>query len=257
MPDAEALARMYGPAYASAGVDDASLEDPKQPERLLSVLARREPGLFVDFGCGSGSLLVRARGLGWNAVGVEFDAEVARKVAVDSGCSVLLGIEGLLSSSPRADVLHLGDVVEHLTAPDQVLKKLMGALAPGGWLVSQGPLEAGPCLFAAALRKARSLRAARPVEMPPYHVLQATVTGQRELFERVGLEPVEFFVTEVDWPAPSRLSREVIRSPRSLALLGLRRLSRAASSLSEGRLGNRYFYIGRLPQTPSLKASSA
>jgi len=257
MPDAEALARMYGPTYASVGGDDVSLEDPKQPERLLSVLGRREPGQFVDFGCGSGSLLVRARGLGWNAVGVEFDAEVAGKVAVDSGCSVLLGIEGLLASSTRADVLHLGDVVEHLTTPGEVLKKLMGALAPGGWLVSQGPLEAGPCLFATTLRKARSLRAARPVEMPPYHVLQATVSGQRKLFDRVGLETLEFLVTEVDWPAPSRLSWEVMGNPRSLALLGLRRLSRAASSLSHGRLGNRYFYIGRLPQTASLMASSA
>jgi hypothetical protein len=93
--------------------------------------------------------------------------------------------------------------------------------------------------------------------MPPYHVLQATVSGQRKLFERIGLETLEFLVTEVDWPAPSRFSREVIRNPRSLALLGLRRLSRAASSRSGGRLGNRYFYIGRVPRTAALTASGA
>ena len=65
MPDAEALARMYGPAYASAGGADASVEDPKAPEQVIARLRSRSPGVFVDFGCGSGSLLALARDLGW------------------------------------------------------------------------------------------------------------------------------------------------------------------------------------------------
>jgi SAM-dependent methyltransferase len=245
MPDEETLSRMYGPAYSGIGAVDQEIEDPKQPERLLAVLARHGPGCFVDFGCGSGSLLKEARRLGWTAVGVEFQADVVQKVAAHTGSAVLLGIAGLRScASLPADVIHLGDVVEHLTTPEVVLRELVPLLAPGGWLVSQGPLEAGPCLFSAALRFARRLRAARPVEMPPYHVLQATVRGQLRLFERVGLRPLAYVVTEVDWPAPSALSWIAARQPRSLGLFVLRRLSRAASALSGGALGNRYFYIG-------------
>jgi SAM-dependent methyltransferase len=250
MPDATALARMYGPAYAGAGTDDVGLEDPKQPERLLAVLKRRATGCFVDFGCGSGSLLKQARAIGWTAVGVEFQAEVVESIAAETGCPVLHGIEALESyPSLPAQVIHLGDVVEHLTKPDEVLAKLVGLLAPGGWLVSQGPLEAGPCLFSAVLRAARSLRAARPVEMPPYHVLQATVAGQLAFFERVGLETLEYSVSEVAWPAPNALSWSVARQPRSLGLLALRRLSQAVSALGAGRFGNRYFYIGEPGET--------
>ena len=244
MPDAEALARMYGPGYSSAA-EDAGVEDPKQPERLLTALKRRAPGRFVDFGCGTGSLLRESRRLGWTAVGVEFEAEVVRKVAAETGSTVLHGIDALRSfPTMPADVIHLGDVVEHLTAADGVLRELVNLIAPGGWLVAQGPLEAGPCLYSTTLNVARRLRATRPVEMPPYHVLQATVEGQLALFERVGLRTLDYVVTEVAWPAPSSPSWNVLRQPRSLALYALRKVSQAASALSGGRFGNRYFYIG-------------
>jgi SAM-dependent methyltransferase len=245
MPDAQTLATMYGPDYSKAETDDGTIDDPKQPEKLLAVLRRRTPGCFVDFGCGSGSLLVQARRLGWKALGVEFQSDVVRSVAANTGCDVLLGIDSLRSSlSVPADVLHLGDVVEHLTNPYNILRELVPLLAPGGWLVSQGPLEAGPCLFAATIRIARRLRTAGPVEIPPYHVLQATVQGQRSLFDRVGLRSLEYIVTEVDWPAPTNLSWRTARQPRNLALFLLRRLSRGASVMSGGRFGNRYFYVG-------------
>lgn len=254
MPDEGALARMYGPAYeTAAGTDGAEIEDPKQPERLLSALKRRAPGCFVDFGCGSGSLLEAARKLGWTAVGVEFQADVARSVAARTGCSVLHGIGALqASASMPADVIHLGDVIEHLTTPDVIVEKLVGLLAPGGQLVAQGPLEAGPTLFSSAVRASRRLRRAGPIEMPPYHVLQATVGGQLAFFERVGLKTVEYVVSEVAWPAPSALKWSVLRRPRSLALLTLRKLSQLASACSAGRCGNRYFYVGEasIPLAP-------
>ena len=102
------------------------------------------------------------------------------------------------------DVIHPGDVVEHLTAPLDVLRVLVGLLRPKGWLLAQGPLEAGPCVFSAVLRGARKLRSTRPVEMPPYHVLQATVVGHRVIFERAGLEPLNSTVgaevtAPLDW----------------------------------------------------------
>lgn len=245
MPDAETLARMYGPAYANAAADDPTIEDPKQPERLLETLRRRTPGRFVDFGCGRGALLPAAARLGWMTVGVEFEVDVARRVAAETGVAVLHGLDELRSSAHvPVDVIHLGDVVEHLTAAAATLENLVALLAPGGWLVSQGPLEAGPSVYSTTLRAARRVRGARPVEMPPYHVLQASVSGQRALFERVGLRTRDYVVSEVPWPAPAHASWELVRRPRSLGLYSLRKLSQAVSALSGGRMGNRYFFVG-------------
>lgn len=76
-------------------------------------------------------------------------------------------------------------------------------------------------------------------------MLLATRVGQRRLFERFGLEELEFSVSEVSWPAPSTLTRSDLKRPRPVALFLLRRLSQAVSKLRPDRWGNRYFYAGR------------
>ena len=156
MPSDVTFARMYGPGYGESGALDHGVVDPKQPERILAWLGRREPGVFVDFGCGSGSLLVSAGQLGWTPVGVEFDAEVARRTEAETRHPVLQGLSGLRASKwVPADVINLGDVIEHLVTPMEVLLDAERLLKPGGLLLAQGPLEAGLCLFAAVLRLSR------------------------------------------------------------------------------------------------------
>jgi hypothetical protein len=60
MPDEELLDVIYGTEYAALVSPDHPVEDPKQPERVLSVLGALTPGLFIDFGCGTGRLLSEA-----------------------------------------------------------------------------------------------------------------------------------------------------------------------------------------------------
>jgi SAM-dependent methyltransferase len=246
MPSDDALGRMYGPSYGDLEGPDDGVADPKDPQRLMEWLRRREVGTFVDFGCGSGSALVGASRAGWRAVGVEFDRGVAQRVAAETGCPVTRGLVGL-EASPHvpADVIHLGDVIEHLTRPGDVLRALLPLLKPGGLLLAQGPLEAGPCLYTVMLRLGRWARKRPVTEMPPFHVLQATVDGQRSFFGRLGLEELEYSVSEVSWPAPDRLRLGDLKRPRRLGLYALRKVSQALSALRPSALGNRYFFAGR------------
>lgn len=245
MPDSSTLARMYGPSYGTAGSDEA-IDDPKEPQRVVDWLRTKAVGTFVDYGCGGGALLVEVRRLGWTTLGVEFDSDVARAVERRTGVRVFDRVSRLeLQNGPRADVLHLGDVLEHLTDPATELRGILRLVKPGGYLLAQGPLEANPNLFTAMLRVSRQIRHAPASDMPPYHVTLATSAGQRALFRRSGLEPVEFSMHEVDWPAPSSLSWADARHVRRVGLYALRRLSRALTRLSPGHLGNRYFYVGR------------
>ena len=249
MPDEATLDRMYGDAYGNSFHHDASQQDPKEPRRVVDWLERlgqSSKGTFVDYGCGDGALLVEAARLGWAPIGMEFEPTVAASVAKRTGFYVVdrNGVAAL-TASRVADVLHLGDVIEHLTDPIRELGSVLSMLKPGGVLIAQGPLEANTTLFTAVLRWGRRLRRAQYADMAPYHVMLATARGQKRLFQRLGLIDVDFAMREVSWPAPHRLTSSDWMRPRSLGLFACRRVSQAVTALNSRRFGNRYFYVGR------------
>jgi SAM-dependent methyltransferase len=244
MPDAHTLEIMYGVDYASSFEADPGIVDPKSPQRVLDFLARQPRGTFLDYGCGEGGLLAKAQEINWTAVGVELDGGVARRVREKTGADVLVA-SALSSSDPIADVVHLGDVIEHLTDPDRDFPNILGLLKPGGYLIAQGPLENNSSLFIQAVRLARSIKGTNGTEMAPYHVMLATSRGQRGFFKRFGLHEIEYSLEEVAWPAPACLRLGDLKRPRAVALFALRRVSQMASALRPQHWGNRYFYVGR------------
>ncbi|MGH9902244.1 MAG: class I SAM-dependent methyltransferase [Pyrinomonadaceae bacterium] len=244
MPGHETLAQMYGEEYGKHFAGDPNGEDVRESLRVIEWLRRSEPGTFIDYGCGAGQLLKEAAKLNWSTAGVEFDERVAEEVRKRTG-AVVVTRPGELLNGPLADVLHVGDVIEHLTEINRQMREIVGLIKPGGLLLAQGPLEGNANLFTSMLRLSRTARRRRRTEMAPYHVLLATAAGQRMLFQRFGLEEVEYSVREVSWPAPSKLSLTELGRPRSVGLFILRRCSQAVSTLRPGRWGNRYFYVGR------------
>ena len=255
MPDADDLASMYGTSYGSVGGPEGVV-DPKEPGWVLDWLERVPKGSFVDYGCAGGELLLGAAARGWQALGVELNREVVEETSRRTGLPVSTPGDALARGAV-AHVLHLGDVLEHLTDIDSELPRILALLKPGGLLLAQGPLEANANLFTWTLRIARVLKGRPPTEAPPYHVLLATVEGQWALFERFGLTAVEKKVTEVSWPAPSRLAPADLRRPRNVGLFSIRLASRVLSRLSFGRWGNRYRYAGRFDPEHQLLIPTA
>jgi SAM-dependent methyltransferase len=246
MPDDAILAAMYAPEYLTEHLSDGGADPTRDTEVALAHLRPLPRGSLIDYGCGRGTLLEAAHELGWSVTGVEWSREVAETVAARTGLRVLSPAHATTSAAP-ADVLYLGDVIEHLTRLPGQLREILRLVRPGGLVIAQGPLEANACVFTWAVRGARGLRGTRTATMAPYHVLLATAAGQRRLFERCGLDCMEFLVSEVDWPAPRSLRARDLRDPRRVALFALRRMSRAAAHVAPRRLGNRYVYVGRAP----------
>lgn len=245
MPEAEVLASMYGPEYGSSFSPDPMAEGRKDRERVLNWLRKYGTGLFIDYGCGMGNLLTEAKRMGWDALGVEFDEEVAKSAEAQTGIRVLTATQLNSLDTMRADVLHLGDVLEHLTDLNHQVPMILNLLKPGGLLIAQGPLEANANLFFYMVRLIRVLRRKPLVEMAPYHVLLATLGGQKQLFKRFGLSEIEFQITEVSWPAPDRISLAALSNLRFLTMYAIRRISQTVSAICPHTSGNRYFYIGR------------
>ena len=243
MPDDETLREMYGPTYAMNFASGPSIDDPKEPERVLAWLAKSPRGTFIDYGCGEGKLLSEAQKLGWEVIGVEFVEDVARQLERRLNVKVMTSKEAL-DAKGIADVVHLGDVIEHMTKINEQMPQVLNLIKPSGVLIAQGPLEGHFNLFTLVIRWAHSVRRSRTTEMAPYHVMLATRAGQEQCFSRFGLTSLEFLLSEVAWPAPGHLSKSELKNPRSIVLFFLRRLSQAISGINR-KWGNRYFYVGR------------
>ena len=247
MPDPPTLAQMYGPGYGGGQLEP--WEDPRDVDRVMWWLDRRPRGAFLDFGCGDGFLLRHAQQRGWRAVGVEFDPAVAAKVTAETGATVVTSAQAVIENGGLVDVVNVGDVIEHLTSPLAAMRDVVACVRPGGLVLAQGPLEANDNLFTFALRVGKSVRARKPASMPPYHVLLATARGQRQFFSRLSLDELEFQLTEVDWPAPSRLAVTDLTQPRKTALFAVRSLSKSMTRVMPLDWGNRYFFAGKVPAT--------
>mgnify|MGYP001439616392 CR=1 FL=1 len=242
MPDEQMLLEMYGNSYFDGGVPE--LEDSSEGKfaEVLEHLRRAEPGVFIDYGCGGGDLLAAVAELGWRPIGIEFNPEQINELKRALPYAIVSHQE---KPSELADVLHLGDVLEHLTEMDLQFPKILSLLKVGGVLIAHGPLEANPNVFNYALSLSRRIKGAKVTSVAPYHVILATSKGQRRLFERHGLREEAFKVKEVAFPAPESLNTTDLKSVRRTALYLIRKASQAATKLTgEGRHGNRYFYIG-------------
>lgn len=247
MPDEATLTEMYDLSYCEPeAASPGEFETPDKFSEVLSFLKGVEPGVFIDYGCGEGKLLLDVKALGWRAVGVDFNPEFAAE-ARDAGIEIRHITEKL---GFQADVVHLGDVLEHLTDLDSQFPKIMELVKDGGLIVAHGPLEGNANLFFRFIRFGKKLRGNPVTEMAPFHVILATTEGQKGLFDRSGLEQIEYRISEIAFPAPDKLSLADLRSPRTVGMYAVRKLSQGATSFAGNKTGNRYFYIGRKGGTP-------
>lgn len=102
-------------------------------------LVRLPKGRLLDVGCGSGGFLSVAQQLGWKCFGLELDP-AAVKAARQRGLDVEEGAYDRLEQYPeRFDCIVCSHVLEHVHTPLDLLKKLNGALKPGGTLLLSAP----------------------------------------------------------------------------------------------------------------------
>lgn len=241
MPANETLLKMYNPQYFK--LDECANESSSVEKfnDVLNFLKGLERGTFIDYGCGEGKLLKEAAKLGWKVLGVDFNPELAESL-VGTDIEVLSHHDIV---HQKADVLHLGDVLEHITDLETQMPEILKLLKCNGYLVAQGPLEANNNFFNWMLKLQKQIRRTQAVSIPPYHVILATSPGQRYFFSRYGLSEILFRVEEVAFPAPSRISLGQLTSLRTTSLYMIRKISQLISRINIEKFGNRYFYVGK------------
>lgn len=112
-------------------------DDERRFEQLKAFLPNK---WILDFGCGAGGFLAKAKDSASNAVGVELERRVHDHWK-DSEITILPSIDDATNASFGGgyDLITAFHVVEHLPDPREILKKLGVLLKPDGRMVLEVP----------------------------------------------------------------------------------------------------------------------
>jgi SAM-dependent methyltransferase len=134
-PTGSTISLAYRSYYTHDGLGHEELS--RLGALLFTTLPPREgANRLLDVGSGTGSLVLRARELGWIAEGVEPDGAAVR-AARARGAPTTQGTVAALQVA-QYDVITLNHVIEHVHEPTDVLRTCRQALRPGGslWLAA-------------------------------------------------------------------------------------------------------------------------
>jgi 2-polyprenyl-3-methyl-5-hydroxy-6-metoxy-1,4-benzoquinol methylase len=244
IPDEITFARMY----AKSDYHDCHYLKPNSTHyakaaTLLGNFTHRGSTVF-DYGCGSGHFLRALVTNGFRGFGVEFDQAAADAASLYTECDVMSVADFYQQATKLSfDVIHLGDVLEHLPDPANTLKHLLLHLKPEGLLFVQGPLEVNPSLVYWASRAFGTLKhwllPGFIGDGKPTHLFRTGGQQQLDFFHKVepALELLHWEIYETGWPYSSGGVIKRLIS-RSAVLLGGKKIGRMT-------FGNRFIGIFR------------
>jgi SAM-dependent methyltransferase len=152
--------------------------------RVAALLRLVAPGPLIDIGAGAGGFAAAARDGGFQVTAIEMDRGCCEFMEAGLGVQAICSDRPLetLRSLPRARVVSLWHVLEHLPEPAEMLAAAADALEPGG-VLALGVPNPGSTQFRLLRSRWAHLDAPRHLSLAP---AAALIASARE----VGLEPV-------------------------------------------------------------------
>ena len=201
-PAVSELARIYPPSYYS--FDESKRGNPLVGffRRRLEALKARAfekllgngPKRILDVGCGDGRFLSVLRDFGpsnWELFGIDIDERAIRLAAKRGIRAELSRLEDYQPQSDaespdsggRFDMIVQFQVIEHVSSPDEMVRKVKDLLVPGGLFVIETPDVAGwdEALFRDGLWGGYHI---------PRHWNLFTPTNLARMLDGAGFEPV-------------------------------------------------------------------
>jgi 2-polyprenyl-3-methyl-5-hydroxy-6-metoxy-1,4-benzoquinol methylase len=189
-PARDELERFY--SFAS-GYGVGSARESRSAARLRRVAARhaafvgahRAPGRLLDVGCGAGFFVAEALRMGWDASGIDLNADLVAVVRERDGLPLAHGRLGEIDLPARSlDALTLWDVLEHVEDPRATLEIARRLLRDGGLVGVSTPNVDG--LFPRLSYPVGRLTGYWTHPEPPAHLFQFSTATLTSLLERSG-----------------------------------------------------------------------
>ena len=244
----------FSAIYAKENYHDvyAGEVDPETYKSSIATMVRysRIGKSLLDFGCGVGGFLRAAKEMGFQGCGVEYDPKVREVAGKNAGVPVY-SIEELKSTGQKFDIIHLGDVLEHMAEPKAVMIELQALLAKDGIFFIEGPLQNNASLvyWVASGGKAikRKFGADSPGNTAPTHLIMTNKKAQMLFFTDIlRYWCIHYEICETGWPYLSDSTRESSIDTLFKHIIG--RLAVIMSKLEvwgDKKIGNRFMGIFR------------
>ncbi|MBX7134665.1 MAG: class I SAM-dependent methyltransferase [Fimbriimonadaceae bacterium] len=214
----------YSESYSGASFAPHPAVRQSLAETISSLAPYRQLGRWADLGFGEGALLSEAQAQGWSCAGTEIS-----HAALEFGRSRQWEVRTSSQEWPTEsfDVVSVLEVLEHVLAPEDLLREASRLLRPGGALVATTPnIES---------LNFRMLGIGWTVVAPPEHVTLFSLEGLGRLTRRIPLEVLSLRTSGLN---PIEMMH---RHRRGAAITAAQRNARAqhlmdATSMGQGRL---------------------
>jgi 2-polyprenyl-3-methyl-5-hydroxy-6-metoxy-1,4-benzoquinol methylase len=175
-------------AHSASDYETAAIKGSvKFPEILGWIKRFKSGGDFFEIGCGMGYFLDYARKQGYAVSGIEYADLGVRTCREKFGLDVQRGsMEDLVPEPGKHDVIFMGDVLEHLIQPLEMLAKAHSMLKPSGIVALEVPSMFNSLTGRMATTGMRLLGRTKKMPLPPYHVNEFTPKTLRLMIERAG-----------------------------------------------------------------------
>ncbi len=185
-------------------------------------------GKYLEIGCAGGATLAAARERGFDTMGIELSPEMAEWGRKHLHLDIRTGtLEQQRFSEDTFDVVYLGDVIEHLLRPKEVLREIRRVLKSNGIVALAYPMELNHLVPNLRIL----LRLQRQSPHLPYHLFYYTTKTLRMLLEQCG------FAIKTE-----KVEKTLSRRPPWIS--AVERLNYALTQ-STGKWGDRGFTIAR------------
>ncbi len=160
----------------------------REARPMLSVIRKLAAGnRLLEIGCAGGAMLAEARSQGFAVVGAEVSPEMAQWGRDHLQLDIRTGtLEQQKFSDEQFDVVFLGDVIEHLLNPLEVLKEIRRVLSPRGIVALAYPMELNGII--PRIRSALNIR--RQSSEKPYHLYYYSLQTMNMLLGKSGFAVV-------------------------------------------------------------------
>lgn len=159
--------------HAGSYFDDAALRALGEDPLLARFQSFKKDGSFLEIGCAGGAFLNSVRKAGYDPFGVEFSDEAASFGRDKFNLNIFTGdLRSAGFSAGKFDFVYMGDVLEHLTDPNDTMSEIHRVMKPGGILGIRCPMQTNT-LFSRVGFAAYSLIGKKAtVHLPPYHLFE-------------------------------------------------------------------------------------